>query len=75
MFGEDKKALAGRVNNDTTDAINFYFSYWVNESAKKNMNSHRFKDAHAALKTTLKNTPTALTNIYSSKCLTFGFYS
>jgi hypothetical protein len=75
VFGDDKNALRGRVNNDTTDAINFYFSYWVNESAKKNINSHKFKDPAAALKTTLKNTPKSLTNIYSSQTLTFGFYS
>jgi len=75
VYGDDKNALRGRVDNDTTDAINFYFSYWVNESAKKNINSHKFKDPAAALKKTLKNTPKSLTNIYSSQTLTFGFYS
>jgi hypothetical protein len=30
VFGTDKKALLGKVNNEVTDAINFYFSSYLN---------------------------------------------
>jgi hypothetical protein len=31
VFGRDKTALKGRVNDETTDAINFYFSSFLNK--------------------------------------------
>ena len=31
VFGSDKTALKGRVNEETTDAINFYFSSFLNK--------------------------------------------
>lgn len=30
VFGDDKTALIGKVNDPTTDAINFYFSKYLN---------------------------------------------
>jgi len=31
VFGTDKTALEGKVNTETTDAINFYFSNFLNK--------------------------------------------
>jgi hypothetical protein len=30
VFGSDNTALLGKVNNEITDAINFYFSSYLN---------------------------------------------
>jgi hypothetical protein len=44
VFGDDVRALEGKVNNKTTDAINFHFSNYLHNAAKKSLDSHRFED-------------------------------
>ena len=37
VHGADKKALNGKVNNADTDAIMYYFSKYINQQAKINL--------------------------------------
>ena len=73
VFGDNKRALKGRNNNKTTDAINFYFSNWVHEQAKQNLNSHKFKDPEFGMRMEFKNAPVGFTMMSDGLLLTYGF--
>ena len=73
VFGTDKTALQGRVNDETTDAINFYFSSFLNKSAKQNLQTHYFDDKAFGKRMEFKNVPVGFTFIYDSVALTYGF--
>ena len=73
IFGRDKTALEGRVNDETTDAINFYFSHFLNKQAKLNLSSHYFSDKAFGRRMEFKNVPVGFTRIYDSVVLTYGF--
>ena len=75
VFGTDKKALLGKVNNEVTDAINFYFSSYLNQQAKKNMGTHKFADVEFGKRMSFKNAPMGFTKMYSSLVLTYGLPS
>jgi hypothetical protein len=72
VFGEDKTALLGKVNDPTTDAINFYFSKYLNELASKNLSTHKFSDPNFGKRMSFKNAPVGFTKMYSSLVLTYG---
>lgn len=72
MFGDDDIALEGKVNNKTTDAINFYFSQYLNREAKKNLDTHKFRDQEFGKRMLFKNAPVGFTKMYSSLVLTYG---
>lgn len=42
--GKPDDAIHGKVNDEVTDAINFYFSQHVRTQGEKTLESHRFKD-------------------------------
>jgi len=73
VFGTDKTALEGKVNTETTDAINFYFSSFLNKQAKQNLDTHFFIDPNFGKRMEFKNVPVGFTHIYSSVALTYGF--
>jgi hypothetical protein len=72
VFGKDSKALDGKVNTPMTDEINFYFSSYLNNLAKQNLNTHHFKDVEFGKRMTFKNAYVGLTHMYSSLVLTYG---
>lgn len=43
--GEADGSIAGKVNNEATDEINYYFSEHVKAQGMKNLDTHFFKDA------------------------------
>ena len=44
VVGKRDGSLAGKVNDEVTDAINFYFSEHVRRQAAKTMDTHKFAD-------------------------------
>lgn len=72
VFGEDDKALKGKVNTADTDEINFYFSSYLNKLAKQNLDTHRFHDLEFGKRMTFKNAYLGFTRMYSSLVLTYG---
>lgn len=44
IVGVADGTLKGKVNNEVTDAINFYFSEHVRHQAAKTMDTHKFAD-------------------------------
>lgn len=72
-FGGDNKALEGKVNNEVTDAINFYFSNLLMTEAAKNIDTNFFSDKAQGKRMTFKNAPLGFTLMYSSWMLTYGF--
>ena len=45
IVGTADGSLKGKVNNEVSDAINFYFSEHVRRQAAKNMDTHKFANA------------------------------
>lgn len=76
IFGDmsNDKALAGKVNNETTDALNFYFSLFLHEEAKKNLDTHKFSDPEFGKRMSFKNVPVGFTTMYGSSMLSYGFH-
>ena len=74
-FGGDNKALEGKVNNEVTDAINYYFSHLLTREASKNLNTNYFEDKEQGKRMTFKNAPLGFTMMYTSWMLTYGFWN
>lgn len=70
--GGDNSALRGKVNTDTTDKLNFYFSDYLRRQAAKSLRSHKFEDPEFGKRMLFLNTPVGLTKMYSSLVLTYG---
>lgn len=70
----DKKALNGKVNNNVTDQINFYFSKFVKDQTRPSLEegSHRFPDPETALKSLYISAGIDLHLMYTSQVLTYG---
>jgi hypothetical protein len=62
----------GRVNDATTDAINFYFSKYLNQLASKNLSTHKFSDPNFGKRMSFKNAPVGFTKFYTSLMLSYG---
>lgn len=73
VFGENKRGLKGKVNNADTDSINYFFSKWLKDIAKTNLNTHRFKDVEMGKKLSVKHAPVGFTKMYGSLILSHGF--
>lgn len=67
-----EKALVGKVNNEVTDALNFYFSYFLHKEASKNLDTHKFSDVEFGKRMEFKNLALGYTYIYDSLTLTYG---
>lgn len=77
IFGDTEKnagALAGKVNNEATDALNFYFSLFLNLEARKNLDTHKFEDKEFGKRMSFKNAPLGFSEMSGSKLLTYGFF-
>lgn len=72
MFGDDDQALKGKVNNETTDKINYYFSEYLYREARKNLGTHKFQDVEFGKRMLFKNAPLGFTKMYTSLVLTYG---
>jgi len=73
VFGTDNTALIGKVNDETTDALNFYHSQQLYKLAKMNLNTHYFSDPDFGKRMMFKNVPVGFTKMYTSLVLTYGF--
>lgn len=73
-WGENTSlAINGKVNDEVTDALNFYFSHFLHEEAKLSLTTHKFKDPEFGKRMEFKNAPMGFTSIYKgSKLLTYG---
>ncbi len=72
-WGNTDRALNGKVNNEVTDAINYYFSNFLHQEAKKSLETHRFEDAEFGKRMEFKNCAMGFTRMYGSAfVLTYG---
>ena len=72
VFGEEKKALEGKVNTHVTDNINFYFSQYLHNQALQNLSTHKFEDSEYGKRLLFLNAPVGMTKMYNSNLLTYG---
>ena len=73
MAGTDS-SIRGKVNNEVTDAINFYFSEHVRRSALKTMDSHWFEKPDFGYRMEWLNTSIGLTRGgQNSLLVSYGF--
>lgn len=76
IVGQCDSSMFGKVNNLTTDAINFYFSQHINERGKKNLetSNNRFKDPEFGMRMEWLNANVGFTlGGESSNLVSFGF--
>lgn len=74
-WGDYGAALNGKVNNEVTDAINFYFSNLLHQEAKRNLDTHKFEDPDFGRRMEFKNCPMGFTTMYGkSVVLTYGIW-
>lgn len=59
--GEKVGGIAGKVNNEVTDEVNFYFSEHVRQQAVKTLDTHRFEDPEFGMRMEWLNSYTGLT--------------
>jgi len=59
--GQPDGAIIGKVNDETTDAINYYFSQHVRDQGAKTLDTHRFEDAEFGKRMEWLNTNLGLT--------------
>jgi hypothetical protein len=74
LWGKDTAAKKGKINNDDTDEINYYFSKHINKEARRSLNDgkHRFANTEELFDLLYTNHPAGLSYIYTSLTLTYG---
>lgn len=59
--GQTVGGIAGKVNNELTDEVNFYFSEHVRRQAVKNLDTHKFDDPDFGMRMEWLNSGTGYT--------------
>ena len=59
--GEKVGGIAGKVNNELTDEVNFYFSEHMRRQAAKTMDTHKFEDPEFGMRMEFMNSYTGHT--------------
>ena len=74
IVGEIDSSMRGKVNNEATDAINFYFSEHLRRQAEKNMDTHAFADPAFGMRMEWLNSNIGFTHGgETSNLVSFGF--
>ena len=74
IVGAPDSSVRGKVNNDQTDAINFYFSRYVRREAEKTLETHRFEDPYFGMRMEWLNSKIGYTlGGETSNLVSFGF--
>jgi len=74
IIGKRDGSLLGKVNDEVTDAINFYFSEHVRIQAAKTMDTHKFADPEFGERMEWLNTNMGFTRAGAASYLvSFGF--
>ncbi len=74
VHGEDKQALKGKIKNEVTDSIMYWYSEFIHRQAKMNLieENRRFPDKETAKKVLYMEAEMNLHIMYTSKVLTYG---
>ena len=64
--GEKVGGVAGKVNNEVTDEVNFYFSEHVRQQAVKTLDTHKFADPEFGMRMEWLNSSTGYTKAGSN---------
>ena len=74
IVGVADNSVIGKVNDEYTDAINYYFSSYLNSIASKTLKTHKFEDADFGIRMEWLNTNIGFTHGGSSSNLvSYGF--
>ena len=72
--GEKVGGIAGKVNNELTDQVNFYFSEHVRQQAVKTLDTHKFDDPEFGMRMEWLNSNLGFTlGGETSNLVSFGF--
>ena len=74
IVGELDSSLFGKVNNETTDRINYYYSEYIRRLATKTLNTHKFEDAEFGMRMEWLNSNMGFTTAgKTSNLVSLGF--
>ena len=74
IVGTPDSSVIGKVNNETTDAINFFFSEHIRRQAVKTLDTHKFEDPEFGMRMEWLNTNLGFTlGGETSNLVSFGF--
>ena len=74
IVGIADSSVEGKVNDETTDLINYYFSDFIKRQASKTLDTHKFEDPAIGLRMEWMNTNMGFTHGgETSNLVSFGF--
>ena len=73
IIGALDSTVIGKVNDATTDEINYHFSRHINRTGKKTLGTHKFADKDFGLRMSFLNSNIGMTKSDQSYLLSYGF--